>query len=393
MLKFLNFLNFTTTILIFLGFYYISFLPQLGFSNSVTIIMRGIVLLFCIITFIKFNNYKNLNIILLILFFSFYTFRLINDIFFLGLFLGKNPLEVLIFFFGVTLIPTLTLTNYNLKLVFIKYGKSFYYIFNILSFLMLFNNYFDESGRLSGNTVLNPITVSEIASCSILLNILFFYNLKKKLLITHFANIFFLIVNLLVMLLSASRGPLLGLITTVLFYLYYNKKIKIKTILIFLFIFIILYLFIINFSDKLGLVFLDRMVVNTGNGEKPQEERVLLWLEGIELFKNSIMLGSSTTTSLGYVHNFLIELLMSTGLIGLLIFIIPFKAALKNMFLHLKNNNIYLQWIGLLFLQFFINGLFSSMIWTNNYFFYFFGLMLTKPLTTNIQIKHQFYKK
>jgi O-antigen ligase len=304
------------------------------------------------------------------------------------LFVGKNSLEVLIFFFGVTLIPTLSLTNFNLKLIFIKYGKSFYFIFNILSFLILFNNYYGENGRLSGNSVLNPITVSEIASCSILLNILFFYNFKKKLLITYFANISFLIVNLLVLLLSASRGPLLGLITTVLFYLYYNKKIKIKTVLIFLFIFLMLYLFIIIFSDKLGLVFLNRMVVNTGNGEKPQEERILLWLEGFEIIKNNILIGSTTTTSLGYVHNFLIELLMSTGLIGLIIFIVPFKAALNNMILHLKNSNIYLQWIGLLFMLFFVNGLFSSMIWTNNYFFHFFALMLSKPLITNIQIKH-----
>ncbi len=375
--KFLTYFNFTTIVFILLGFYYVSFLPDLGFPNEVTVVLRAVVAFLCLLSFLSFRLQKNYTVLFLYLFIAFYTFRLISDIYFKGLFLGKSPTEVIIFFFGVTIFPSLALLNKNLKESFVLFGKHIYFLFNFLSlFLLIFNK---DSGRLSGNSVLNPITAGEIAVSCLLINFILFF--KKRSFLNNILNLFFTSINLIVLIFSASRGPLVSLIVCLLIYLYINKKISTKIILILsFFIFGIIY-FIINYSDSLGLIFLDRMIINTGDIDKPEENRVLLWQEGYEIIKNNFFFGISTTTKNGYVHNFFLELLMSTGSFGLLIFLIPLINAFKNLKKHLSNNNEYIEWIGLLFIQYFIGGLFSSMIYTNNYFFYFFTLVLTNTIS------------
>ena len=375
--KFLTYFNFTTIVFILLGFYYVSFLPDLGFPNEVTVVLRAVVAFFCLLSFLSFRLQKNYTVLFLYLFIAFYTFRLISDIYFKGLFLGKSPTEVIIFFFGVTIFPSLALLNKNLKESFVFFGKYIYFLFNFLSlFLLMFNK---DAGRLSGNSVLNPITAGEIAVSCLLINFILFF--KKRSFLNNILNLFFTSINLIVLIFSASRGPLVSLIVCLLIYLYINKKISTKIIFILsFFIFGIIY-FVINYSDSLGLIFLDRMIINTGDIDKPEENRVLLWQEGYEIIRNNFFFGISTTTKNGYVHNFFLELLMSTGFFGLLIFLIPLMNAFKNLKKHLSSNNEYIEWIGLLFIQYFIVGLFSSMIYTNNYFFYFFTLVLTNAIS------------
>ena len=361
-------------------------MPDIGFPSEITIVIRAIVVFFCFASFINFSTQKNVAVIFLLIFFSFYFYRLYTDIYFKGLYLGKSPIEVIIFFLGVTIFPALALLNKNLKDAFNYSGKYLYLLFNVLSILLLIFN--KDSGRLSGNSVLNPISAAEISASSLLINfILFFHNLSlpKKII-----NFIFFLLNITVLILSASRGPLLSIIFCFLFYLFFNKKISPKVVIFILIIMTIVSYIVIVYSETLGLIFLDRMFINTGDIDKPEENRVLLWQEGYEIISKNLFFGTSTTTSNGYVHNFFLELLMSTGIFGLLIFLIPLFKAFSNIKKHITSNNYYIQWIGLLFIQYFIGGLFSSMIYTNNYFFYFLILVISAPKKSNNYLENSF---
>jgi O-antigen ligase len=386
LLKINNLISSTTLILIFLGFYYISFLPDIGFPSEITIVIRGIVLFFCFISFINFSAQKNISILFLFVFLGFYFFRLFTDIYFKGLYLGKSPFDVIIFFLGVTIFPSIALLNQNLKNAFNFTGKYLYLLFNLLSILLLIFN--KDSGRLSGNSVLNPISAAEISASSLLINfILFFHNISitKRIL-----NFIFLLINIIVLILSASRGPLLSILFCFLFYLFFNKKISAKIVIFILILFGVVGYIVMVYSESLGLIFLDRMLINTGDIDKPEENRVLLWQEGYEIISKNLLLGTSTTTTNGYVHNFFLELVMSTGIIGLFIFFVPLLKAFTNLKKHVTSDNYYLQWIGLLFVQYFIGGLFSSMIYTNNYFFYFLILVISNPKVPDTKIHNNF---
>tara|TARA_B100000945_G_C20360628_1_gene586938 strand:- start:812 stop:1234 length:423 start_codon:yes stop_codon:yes gene_type:complete len=112
---------------------------------------------------------------------------------------------------------------------------------------------------------------------------------------------------------------------------------------------------------------------------------------GIEEFMQSPIIGNSfliTKTHFKgtYPHNLIIEAFMALGIIGGMIF-----TALNFNILRYVNKIIIskkYEWIGLLFLQFFIFGMFSGNIFSSTLYWIFLGLVITSK-----QSNSNYYKK
>jgi hypothetical protein len=369
---------------IFLLFFYATYIIELGAPSWLTYIARGFSLFLCFFTLFSFRIVFTWSHLFLILFLILYYYRLLNDTVFLNLTFGKPPFETILFAFGVTLIPTLVLLNLNLKELILYSENVFFWGFNILNILALIFRY-NIDGRLSGNSTLNPITIGNIAVTSIIINIIVY---KSQIFLIKKVQIaFFIFIGLIILIFSSSRGPILGLLVTLFIYFYSfiskNKSSSFKY-LFYIFLFSsILYILIIN-ADKFGFSFASRMHIDTEEGL--EENRFILWSLGLEKIFINPVFGSNTTTTSGYLHNFYLEILMSTGIVGLFTFLIPFFKVLKNITSHIQSENNMMKIIALLFIQNVIGSLFSGMVYDNDSFWTLFALMLSSP-------NMKFYKK
>lgn len=367
------------------AFYYVSFVVDMGVPSQVIIITRGITFFLMLLSFLNFKVCFTKNHLALILFLIIYSVKFILDVNNPNLDFGRDRQEILIFGFGVTFIPTIAFLNLNIKKEFISLGTWLYYLYNILGGLMLVFN--TSSIRLSGNSILNPITAGHIATSSILINLLILHEGVNNLNFRRVLLFFFLFINIGVLILSGSRGPVLCLFVCLLTYFLIQRKVTLK----FIFALCVLCLFvlpeIVKFSEQYGFNFLSRMKVDFGGASFSEGEvRVFLWKKAINIFLNNPVLGGSTTTVYGYVHNLFLELMMSTGLLGTMLFLIPVKKAIVNVRLHLKNGSVHVKWLGLLFLQYAVGSIFSGTLYSNTMFWLFFALMLSPPVVNRCEL-------
>jgi O-antigen ligase len=376
------FLSRSTFLIPLLGFYLVTYLVEIGLPSIMTIGVRIIAMLFCLIILLNYKLTITKFHITFILFLFLYYVKFFRDLFFTNLDFGRTSLETILFAIGVTLIPAITFLYNNVKKQVYISGNYLRIGFSILTMLALLFN-FNDNGRLSGNRMLNPITIGHIALSSLMANILYLFYLKKKHFIFRFLAILFSVLSFLVLLLSGSRGPILSLLACALSYFLIMKKVKLWIIISVILSLLIIVPIIINSITDSGFIFGDRMQVKYNSEDGEDEIRVLLWKEAYDIFKANPIIGKSTTTSLGYVHNFYLELLMSTGLVGLLIYLIPLYKALSNVSRHFKSENIYMKLLALLFIQYLVGSLFSGTLYSSDLYWMFFALMLSDSITIN----------
>ena len=145
---------------------------------------------------------------------------------------------------------------------------------------------------------------------------------------------FFLSLGLLNLILSTSRGPMLFAFLSMVLLIYFHTIKSKKSFRFYLgyfskaFILLILLLFIINFLEKnnieLGIV--TRMRDTKESVESgDSEDRNLLYNEAFSMFLEKPIFGNQMNLkSLSYPHNVILELLMSTGIIGTFIYFFGF---------------------------------------------------------------------
>ena len=369
-----------TFLLPLLGFYFVSYFVDLSIPSEIIIFARILALIFCLITIFSFKFQFSKFQLFFVSFLTLYFLKLLNDVMYTNLDFGKSHLETILFTLGITIIPAIAFLFSNVKRQFIFSGKYLYYGFNFLTIIALIANDNDQ-GRLSGNSILNPITVGHVAASALLINLLYLFQWKKVNKNSFLLIAMFSLTSLLGLIFAASRGPILAFVISILTYLVILKKISFRFLIIISTIFFLLGPIILHYSSKFGFAFSSRMHLDYKNTDsKSTEVRVFLWEKGINIFIENPILGKSTTTDQGYPHNFYIELLMSTGLVGLIIYLVPFIKALKNIPNHIKSENLYMKWLGLLFIQYLIGSLFSGTIYSNDFYWMFFALLLSNPI-------------
>jgi hypothetical protein len=381
-------------ILLFVGFLFIGTMPKiLGLSEaSLTVQFRVLILVLslCFILGAIFSSrISKINlqpIILFLIFWFVYSVRVINDLFLypIILFPFKNSSEYFQFTFGVTLIPAfalfLVIQTYKINLSWIlKWLYNMLFLILILS--LIYRSGSDVEGRNAGDMDVGILLFGQYGATLSILSF-FLIVIKKKNVFTYLYYISGFFVGLSGIFVSASKSPFLALIVIIIiFFVFWYRSFKSALVLGIVCIFLGFYFIdiITFFSEYFKSNFVNRLLyaINTGN----DEARANLAVTAFNEFLNNPLLGNAMLIQQkglegSYPHNLIIESLMATGVLGAIIFLSWIFKCLVSSVIILKRN-LEIAWIGLVFLQYLIFGMFSKNLYANDSFWLFSVFLIT----------------
>lgn len=347
----------------------------------------------CIIIFIKSFDYRTIGIskisIPLLLFLFVYSIRLIIDIFFLKLSSSYSNTLIVSYFFGGTILTSIVISiiknNINLDFIIKNYLRVLFFSNLIVFALLLKNQNFNLltifSQRLSfglsdseNNDIINSITIS-VNGALVLFYYIYKYVFNFKILSTNYLfDIFIIVVSFSNLILSGSRGPFLALFVVGFLILLQSGKINWNVLIggpliISVLLFSVIHYFDISISD---IAYLKRIFDDGELTLFNDENRTDLFNSAVNQFVNNPVLGDKYFEGLTrtYPHNIFLEVLMSTGFLGGVLFLLNFLIFLYSYFLSLRSVNLN-TFLFYLTAFYFLCSLFSSSIWGNLEFFIF----------------------
>lgn len=223
----------------------------------------------------------------------------------------------------------------------------------------------------TGEAVLNPLSMAYTGVLTILLCLYRLIIYKKN---TKFQVIYFTITMILcfvLFLFGASRGSVVALFLSLPLFFYYSPlKHKVKlTFLSFILFPILIWIIEASGSDLFNRV--DNTSEDKGGG------RTTLWENAFDHFLEHPIFGGRVEIGHIYPHNFIIEILMSTGIIGaLLILPVVFKGFSLG-FWSVKKNKLNLFALLMLFVGFVLYT-FSSGLYTTILLFVPIGILFSQ---------------
>jgi O-antigen ligase len=193
------------------------------------------------------------------------------------------------------------------------------FLFGIVS-LILYGKYLAMGiGRLSlakyttGEEVVNPLVLSYSGTLTIMFCLYKLLIQKEKTILKRTYLLVTIILAFIMFLLGSSRGSVVALFVALPILIYYSpNKIKLK----FVALIILLAPIIIWAIDKSGSNIFSR-IENTS--EDSGGGRGTLWQKALNHFYENPIIGGKIEIGGVYPHNFILEILMSTGIIGLLL--------------------------------------------------------------------------
>jgi len=315
-------------------------------STNIALVTRTIIIVFGIILFFSQGKkviHKNYFYIMLIFLMAFMVivFQLQLDP---EINLAKDKIYFLGFASGIIAVVSVLFTCYeNLD----NLSKSIFYTLIIFSVSVLFIGFDDIDNRLQLKS-LDPITMGRFAGMLVLVSLWRMVYTKDNKLILFIG----FIIGLWVLVESNSRGPVLGVILSMLFFLFNkNKKYYLFVILAGLFMF-----FIISFD--LDLIN-SRLLVIQDEGNATRIEIYKSYIEAIS--KNIILPLMDPVLNLIWSHNIFLAIYSGTTIFGLIIFLYLVCFALRALFKLIYYNTNY-GWVSLIFVLTFTITLVSGAI-------------------------------
>lgn len=371
-------------ILATVGYFVVSGIAiPLGIDNSrfFSIPFRLFVFSFSLWIIVRNFSWKkliNISIVAFLLFWLFYlvkfNYSLSHD-FYDSTFLDKIY-EVYTRIISIVIFPSLAfmLLDYN-KINFYKVFRAYFFIllvmlsFNLVYGLMMpYQNF-----KLKFIFSMYYISYGHLGT---LLAIISFYFLFFKIdFVPKYFFYFGFILGLVTIIVGTARSPFLALGIVLLYLLLLNKKLK-PILIFFSVFFIILTIFYIYKSFGFTqITFINRTNNWIFNGDNSL--RTPLYNRAIEIFKSNPILGGRVLYEDGYYpHNIFLELLMATGLLGLILYFLKFIPVIfkLKMFFDPKNTNTNIFFM--LFLQYFVLVLTSYSLFGVSEFLYFSAIII-----------------
>ncbi|WP_340833794.1 O-antigen ligase family protein [Polaribacter sejongensis] len=216
---------------------------------------------------------------------------------------------------------------------------------------------FDES-------TLNPLALSYGGALSLMLCIFEIVFNKYKTRIYKVYLYLTITLSLMMFFLGASRGSLIAIVFSLpLFVLYGSVKNKFK----FLAAFILSIPILIWGAIKTGSSIFARTVETAETGDN---NRSIIWNQALSEFFNYPIFGGGIEFGI-YPHNFILEILMATGILGLLLILPVFYGGFKRMNRLIKVDKDYI-WVYIIFIQGFVQHSFTGAL--------YFSVLLFLPL-------------
>lgn len=375
--------------LTFIGFYSVLLVSVYaglqGITEKISMPLRFLIILLCILLFFKEIRKSKMvpEIIIYLFFFSIYFLRILYD-YSLSRPLYIDYQKLILYFISFSAIPFLVITSVNISRARINaVFKGFLYSTVVFSFLatLLYGKYIGAVSRLASayveDDVLSPLILSYCSALGIGVLIMFLiYNkvTKGQRILICLA----ILLNLVPFYLGASRGSILSLFVPFLFLVLSRISIKIifKSIIV-LFISIIV-LYYIDVSTGSGLFARFLSIGADVESQSSSASRLGLWKHALNQFMDYPIFGDKLQTNNIniYPHNIILEILQSIGIIGFIPFaILLFKAfkVCKQIF----RNYVEFAWIPTIFIQAFVQNMFSGAIYTASWFWVSMALLFS----------------
>jgi len=273
----------------------------------------------------------------------------------------------------------------------------FIFIFNLVSYLNLWREIGNSYAFRFTSLGFNPIWLARTLSFCIIGELYFVFKFFETSL-QHIGKIVLLIILILsqafFLLLTASRGPLVGLLISLLVIFMLKIRLKFSNIIIYFLILLIAFNLTMTFLPK--DVFM-RLLGKDDSSLYTNVVRVMLNIEAFNIFLEhklmGIGFGSFKFLTNVYPHNIFSELLSETGLIGFVMFFIILIIICKRIFLSFNkiDLNMFCIIVGL-FISTFINANLSGHLGLNISFWMSIGLIVAAyRIPDNINSNHRNY--
>jgi len=358
----------------------------MAFSRALTVPLRLLIVgCLLMVAFLSRKIFIHTPAKIFVVFALVYIARIFVELLGTGKAFHQTPIEYLLYFISFGALPFLLISS-------LRFNASHYNLIRsailfsslILSLFTLFyyNKIIGTIGRISQAVTREDNYVSPLALsyCSTLaIGISLSYMMENKVSIRKKV---YLIINMVLSLvpfyLGSSRGSIFALFLPFLL-IFLCKKNAGKSMRL-LMVVAILLVAGVYLSVYFGSNIVDRFTSIQSDIEEGSTSaiRLSLWREGLEQFMNNPFFGNSLEVDKYqfYPHNLFIEVLLSTGLIGF----IPFTLLLFRGFkatINIFRNYPQYAWIGVLFLQSFMQNMFSGALYAASWFWLSLGLLFS----------------
>ena len=360
-----------------------AFAIPLNIENSriFSVPYRVIVFFFAICIIIKnfsFKKFRNISILSMIFFWLIYSIKsyisFTRDSY--EVLFQLSFTEIYIRIFVIAFIPSIALLFINYRKVdMFMVGKGLFYMLLVMltlnliyaavmpyhiQILYIFSIYYISYGHLGTSLVLIS---------------LFFLLFKPKELPFYLVLCGFLL-GITTVIIAGARSPFLALMIVIPYLLIIKKDYKLIVVFIILLLLSVGSIYILGKNVNFEMMFVDRTYLWLFEGDNSL--RTPLFERSLAIFKANPIFGGRTHYENGmYPHNIFLELLMATGIVGFIIYILKFIPVIKNfkIFSYRIINSYHILFFAL-FLQYFVLCSTSFTLYSVPEFLYFSSIII-----------------
>jgi O-antigen ligase len=340
----------------------------LVFFFSITIIYRNF-------TFKKFKNIAVLSVIFFWILYFFKAYTSFNRDLYEEDF-TLTFLEIYIRIIVIAWIPSTALLFINYKdLDLSEVGKGFFYILLVMLSLNLIYAFIVPHG-LSLHFIFSVYYISFGHIGASLALISLFFLLFKSQEINKYLLWYALLLGIYTIVMAGARSPFLAIMVVTPYLLLLRKSLKLMVFFVLLLFLSVVGIYYFGKSEDYQLIFIDRTYQWIFNGDNSL--RTPLFQRSLEIFKENPFFGGRTHYEDGmYPHNIFLELMMATGFVGLIAYLLKFIPVIKNIQLFsYKIQNVYHILFFTLFLQYFVLSSTSFALYSVPEFLYFSSIII-----------------
>lgn len=366
-----------------------------GMSQIVTIPYRALsVFIPVLIIFRNLKEKYKMGTIVKVLWFY---WRLLLLRFFVDFFVKDNTqvlpstvMKSFLFMGPMTLVPMFAVQK---SVRFINMDKLFkwtYYIASISVIIIFIKQNLGFGGgtyeRMQASVALGSLGTGQLGLIALIMSFSVLYNEKYSNRFEKLFAIFILVVGLIIMFRSGSRGPLFVLICLFAMYLFGRIKSKFAALLLVTIVAFLgywLYEYILDILGYFSPMLSARIIAAAGNQLETRSE---FYEEAIRLFIENPFTGGAfahyNDGGMMYTHNAFLDSLMQLGVIGLILIYIYLKPISSTIQFFKTNDNRL--WLGLFLSQSLISTMLSSSFYNSYEISILIVLLYTLPIARNV---------